>query len=67
MMSYMRRPGFQDGTPQPTLINKMQTLKKAKGNLMPRSKVSILKMYMDEAFKDGEITQEQHTEMLMPY
>ncbi len=67
MMSYMRRPGFQDGTPQPTLINKMQTLKKAKGNLMPRSKVSILKMYMDEALKDGEITQEQHTEMLMPY
>ena len=34
---------------------------------MPRSKVSILKMYMDEALKDGEITQEQHTEMLMPY
>jgi len=67
MMSYMRRPGFQDGTPQSTLINKMQTLKKAKGNLMPRSKVSILKMYMDEALKDGEITQEQHTEMLMPY
>jgi len=67
MMSYMRRPGFQDGTPQPTFINKMQTLKKAKGNLMPRSKVSILKMYMDEALKDGEITQEQHTEMLMPY
>jgi hypothetical protein len=67
MMSYMRRPGFQDGTPQSTLINKMQTLKEAKGSLMPRSKVSILKMYMDEALKDGEITQEQHTEMLMPY
>jgi len=63
----MRRPGFQNGTPQPTFINKMQTLKKAKGSLMPRSKVSILKMYMDEALKDGEITKEQHTEMLMPY
>jgi len=34
---------------------------------MPRSKVDILKMYMDEALKDGEITQDQYTEMLMPY
>ena len=71
----MRRPGFQNGTmvppPKPEqktpFIEKMQTLKKMKGLLMPRSKVSIIKMYMDEALRDGEITQEQHTEMLMPY
>ena len=75
MMAYMRRPGFQNGTmvppPKPEqktpFIEKMQPLKKMKGLLMPRSKVSIIKMYMDEALRDGEITQEQHTEMLMPY
>ena len=72
MMSYMRRPGFQDGTvplkkPESSFIDKLQTLKEMKGGLMPRSKVAILKMYMDEALKDGEITQDQYTEMLMPY
>ena len=58
----MRRPGFQDGTmvppqkpepPKATFIEKMQTLKEMKGGLMPRSKVSIIKMYMDEALRDG--------------
>ena len=65
----MRRPGFQNGTmvppPKPEqktpFIEKMQTLKKMKGLLMPRSKVSIIKMYMDEALRDGEFTQEHHT------
>jgi len=69
----MRRPGFQDGTPPPKpeqktpFINKLKNLKEVAPGLMPRSKVYILKMYMDEALRDGEITQEQHTEMLMPY
>ena len=75
MMAHMRRPGFQDGTivppPKPEqktpFIDKLRTLKKAAPGLMPRSKVAILKMYMDEALRDGEITKEQHTEMLMPY
>ena len=73
MMAYMRRPGFQDGTPPPKpeqktpFINKLKNLKEVAPGLMPRSKVYILKMYMDEALRDGEITQEQHTEMLMPY
>ena len=71
----MRRPGFQNGTMVPPqkpeqktpFIDKLKNLKEVAPGLMPRSKVSILKMYMDEALKDGEITQEQHTEMLMPY
>ena len=69
----MRRPGFFNGTPPPKpeqktpFIDKLKNLKKVAPALMPRSKVDILKMYMDEALKDGEITQEQHTEMLMPY
>jgi hypothetical protein len=71
----MRRPGFQNGTMVPPqkpeqktpFIDKLKNLKEVSPFLMPRSKVSILKMYMDEALKDGEITQEQHTEMLMPY
>jgi len=75
MMMYMRRPGFQDGTMVPPrkpekktpFTDKLKNLKEVAPGLMPRSKVSILKMYMDEALKDGEITQEQHTEMLMPY
>ena len=73
MMAYMRRPGFFNGTPPPKpeqktpFIDKLKNLKKVAPALMPRSKVDILKMYMDEALKDGEITQEQHTEMLMPY
>ena len=75
MMAYMRRPGFQDGTMVPPqkpeqktpFIDKLKNLKEVAPGLMPRSKVSILKMYMDEALRDGEITQEQHTEMLMPY
>jgi len=73
MMAHMRRPGFQDGTPPPKpeqktpFIDKLKNLKEVAPGLMPRSKVYILKMYMDEALKDGEITQEQHTEMLMPY
>jgi len=75
MMAYMRRPGFQNGTivppPKPEqktpFIDKLKNLKEVAPGLMPRSKVSILKMYMDEALKDGEITKEQHTEMLMPY
>ena len=75
MMAYMRRPGFQNGTMVPPqkpeqktpFIDKLKNLKEVSPFLMPRSKVSILKMYMDEALKDGEITQEQHTEMLMPY
>ena len=73
MMAYMRRPGFFNGTPPPKpeqktpFIDKLKNLKEVAPGLMPRSKVSILKMYMDEALKDGEITQEQHTEMLMPY
>ena len=75
MMAYMRRPGFQNGTMVPPqkpeqktpFIDKLKNLKEVAPALMPRSKVSILKMYMDEALRDGEITQEQHTEMLMPY
>ena len=75
MMAYMRRPGFQNGTMVPPqkpeqktpFIDKLKNLKNVAPGLMPRSKVDILKMYMDEALKDGEITQEQHTEMLMPY
>lgn len=73
MMAYMRRPGFFNGTPPPKpeqktpFIDKLKNLKEVAPALMPRSKVDILKMYMDEALKDGEITQEQHTEMLMPY
>jgi len=69
----MRRPGFENGSPPPKpeqqtpFIDKLKNLKEVAPGLMPRSKVSILKMYMDEALKDGEITQEQHTEMLMPY
>ena len=69
----MRRPGFFNGTPPPKpeqktpFIDKLKNLKEVAPALMPRSKVDILKMYMDEALKDGEITQEQHTEMLMPY
>ena len=71
----MRRPGFQNGAMVPPqkpeqktpFIDKLKNLKKVAPALMPRSKVDILKMYMDEALKDGEITQEQHTEMLMPY
>jgi len=69
----MRRPGFHNGTPpqkpeqKTPFIDKLKNLKEVAPGLMPRSKVSILKMYMDEALKDGEITQEQHTEMLMPY
>jgi hypothetical protein len=71
----MRRPGFQDGTMIPPqkpeqktpFIDKLKNLRNVAPGLMPRSKVDILKMYMDEALKDGEITQEQHTEMLMPY
>ena len=73
MMAYMRRPGFFNGSPPPKpeqktpFIDKLKNLKEVAPGLMPRSKVSILKMYMDEALKDGEITKEQHTEMLMPY
>jgi len=75
MMAYMRRPGFQNGAMVPPqkpeqktpFIDKLKNLKEVAPGLMPRSKVSILKMYMDEALRDGEITQEQHTEMLMPY
>ena len=48
-------------------IDKLKNLRNVAPGLMPRSKVSILKMYMDEALKDGEITQDQYTEMLMPY
>jgi len=72
-MAHMRRPGFDSGSPPPKpeqqtpFIDKLKNLKEVAPGLMPRSKVSILKMYMDEALKDGEITQEQHTEMLMPY
>ena len=75
MMAYMRRPGFQDGTMVPPqkpeqktpFIDKLKNLRNVAPGLMPRSKVDILKMYMDEALKDGEITQDQYTEMLMPY
>jgi len=71
----MRRPGFQDGTMVPPqkpeqktpFIDKLKNLRNVAPGLMPRSKVDILKMYMDEALKDGEITQDQYTEMLMPY
>ncbi len=72
-MAHMRRPGFDGGSPPPKpeqqtpFIDKLKNLKEVAPGLMPRSKVSILKMYMDEALRDGEITQEQHTEMLMPY
>jgi len=48
-------------------IDKLKNLRNVAPGLMPRSKVDILKMYMDEALKDGEITQDQYTEMLMPY
>ena len=64
----MKRPGFFNGTPPPKpeqktpFIDKLKNLKEVAPGLMPRSKVDILKMYMDEALKDGEITQEQHTE-----
>jgi len=73
MMAHMRRPGFQNGTmippakPEATFTDKLETLKEMKGGISPSSKVYILKMYMDDALKDGEITQEQYTEMLMPY
>ncbi len=72
-IAHMRRPGFDSGSPPPKpeqktpFIDKLKNLKEVAPGLMPRSKVSILKMYMDEALRDGEITQEQHTEMLMPY
>ena len=73
MMAYMKRPGFFNGTPPPKpeqktpFIDKLKNLKEVAPGLMPRSRVAILKGYMDEALKDGEITQEQHTQMLMPY
>jgi len=69
MMGYMKRRAFANGSPEPTTTfnDKIETLKEASPGLMPRSRVAILKGYMDEALKDGEITQEQHTQMLMPY
>ena len=71
MMAHMRRPGFDSGSPPPkperSFTDKLEFLKEIKGGVSPSSKVYILKMYMDEAFRDGEITKEQHTEMLMPY
>ena len=69
MMGYMKRRSFANGSPEPTTTfnDKIETLKEASPGLMPRSRVAILKGYMDEALKDGEITQEQHTQMLMPY
>ena len=65
----MKRRSFANGSPEPTTTfnDKIETLKEASPGLMPRSRVAILKGYMDEALKDGEITQEQHTQMLMPY
>ena len=65
----MKRRAFADGSPEPTTTfnDKIETLKEASPGLMPRSRVAILKGYLDEALKDGEITQEQHTQMLMPY
>ena len=73
MMAYMRRPGFQNGTPQPkpqepqrTFNEKIETFSEAAPFVMPRSGVAILKGYLDDALKDGEMTQEEHTQALMP-
>jgi len=48
-------------------IDKLKNLRNFAPGLMSRSNVDIIKLYMDEAVKDGEITQDQYTEMLMPY
>jgi len=72
-IAYMKRRGFADGTPPPkpqepkrTFNEKIETFSEAAPFVMPRSGVSILKGYLDDALKDGEITQEEHTQALMP-
>ncbi len=69
----MKRRGFANGTPPPkpvepkrTFNEKIETFSEAAPFVMPRSGVAILKGYLDDALKDGEITQEEHTQALMP-
>jgi hypothetical protein len=69
----MRRPGFQNGTPpskpqepQRTFNEKIETFSEAAPFVMPRSGVAILKGYLDDAVKDGEMTQKEYTQALMP-
>ena len=72
-IAYMKRRGFANGTPPPkpvepkrTFNEKIETFSEAAPFVMPRSGVAILKGYLDDALKDGEITQEEHTQALMP-
>ena len=69
-IAYMKRRGFANGTPPPkpqrTFNEKIETFSEAAPFIMPRSGVAILKGYLDDALKDGEITQEEHTQALMP-
>ena len=60
----MKRRGFANGTPPPkpqepkrTFNEKIETFSEAAPFVMPRSGVAILKGYLDDALKDGEITQ----------
>lgn len=72
-IAYMKRRGFADGTPPPkpqepkrTFNEKIETFSEAAPFVMPRSGVAILKGYLDDALKDGEMTQEEYTQALMP-
>ena len=69
----MKRRGFANGTPPPkpvepkrTFNEKIKTFSEAAPFVMPKSGVAILKGYLDDALKDGEMTQEEYTQALMP-
>jgi len=60
-----------EGTPIPeeekSFKENLMFLNKIKGGVSPSTKIYMLKMYMDEALKKGQITKEQYTKMLMPF
>jgi len=57
-----------EGRPVPRfLADKLQTLKESAGGISPRSRIDLLKQYLDQALQTGEISEEKYREMLMPF